>query len=127
MKELVGILFLGVLPALGASPIPGTQGLNCFEILRVSEGGPAAAANLAPHDLICAVDGIRFGVEHQKNLKEEWQSSCVPCSLTPPRCSDQQGRPGAGTFPPSTPTPRFVGSPPGVFPSVRRSARRRSP
>ena len=75
MKKLVGILFLVVLPALGASPIPGTQGLNCFEILRVPDGGSAAAANLARHDLICAVDGFRFGVEHQKDLKEEWESS----------------------------------------------------
>ena len=70
-----GLFFLVSLYSFGASPIQGTNGLNCFAILGVAEGSAAAAANLAENDLICAVDGIRFGIKDHPELIEETDSS----------------------------------------------------
>ena len=63
--------FLIAFPVLAASPLQGTHGKNCFEVLYVGNPGPGVEANLAFGDLICAVNGMRFGVEHHPTLSEE--------------------------------------------------------
>ena len=75
MRITMALSLLVAFPVLAASPLQGTQGENCIEVLAVPEVGPAARAGLADYDLICAVDGIRFGVEHHPTITKDWESA----------------------------------------------------
>ena len=75
MRIVMGLSLLVAFPVFAASPLQGTQGRNCLEVLDVGEAGPVAKADLMIYDLICAVDGIRFGVEHHPTLSKDWESA----------------------------------------------------